>query len=229
VGACTPPPFCLHVCTAVGAPVPKAAAFLRVLWCSRISKGWVDQCPDPVAWGASVMYCSAPSRAGTGFQCTYRNCSCPPSPLCAGTCALTGAAAASAATYGGCAGAGGAVLAGGAVADASRALFTYTNATCSYPSAYPALLVQTHWLRRCAWLRPCARHAACTLPTTLCGLTRLLQRTLCLQPPCLGACPVRIGCWADWTSRGRVVTRACPASARNFLLPRGYCCPWGGL
>ena len=53
----------------------------------------------------------------------------------AGTCALAGASASAAASYAGCAAAGGAAVSNGAVQDAARALFTYTNATCSYPSA----------------------------------------------------------------------------------------------
>lgn len=56
----------------------------------------------------------------------------------AGTCALAGASASAAASYAGCAAAGGAAVSNGAVQDAARALFTYTNATCSYPSARPS-------------------------------------------------------------------------------------------
>ncbi|KAK9831522.1 hypothetical protein WJX81_005358 [Elliptochloris bilobata] len=52
----------------------------------------------------------------------------------AGTCALAGAAASSAASYSGCAAAGGAEVASHVVQDASRALFSFTNATCSYPT-----------------------------------------------------------------------------------------------
>ena len=56
----------------------------------------------------------------------------------AGTCALAGASASAAGSYAGCAAAGGAAVSNGAVQDAARALFSYTNATCSYPSARPS-------------------------------------------------------------------------------------------
>jgi len=144
--------------------------------------------------------------------------SAPRSPLYAGTCALTGAAAASAATYSGCAGAGGAVVASGAVADASRALFTYTNATCSYPSAYPTLLVQTRWLR------PRAQCAACTLPTTVCRLSRPLERIL-FTAALLGCLP-GVDPVLGWLgiARARVVARVCLASAQLHPHPLRTCC-----
>ena len=67
-------------------------------------------------------------------------------PGATGTCALAGASASSAATYSGCA-----AVTNGLAHEASAALFSYSNATCSYPSAPPCYACLSQGMDLTAW------------------------------------------------------------------------------